>query len=70
MDRLSRRLERIERLRAADALADAMIAGYHVEGPCPYPKLGYKSDHPAAPTHAPLVAGFARLQAAANGQIA
>jgi N-acetylglucosamine-6-phosphate deacetylase len=69
IDRLCRRLEAFERFCAADAAVRAMIAGYHVEGPWLNPERGYCGAHPPGPMHAPNVAEFERLQAAAGGRV-
>lgn len=68
-DRLCARFARLEKLLAVDPLAQAMIAGYHLEGPWLSPKPGYRGAHPADPMRAPTDAAFARLQAAAGGRI-
>lgn len=69
IDRLARRFERAETLRASDPLLGDMIAGYHLEGPWLCPKNGYKGAHPAGPMRAPSLADFERLQSAAAGRI-
>ncbi|HVU23182.1 MAG TPA: N-acetylglucosamine-6-phosphate deacetylase [Opitutus sp.] len=69
VDRLCRRLERLEQLRAADPAAAHMIAGYHLEGPWLSPLPGYCGAHPPDHMHAPSIAEFERLQTAAGGRI-
>ena len=69
IDALCRRFAQFERFCAADPAARAMIPGYHLEGPWLSPEQGYRGAHPAAPMHAPSIAEFDRLQAAANGRI-
>jgi len=69
VDRLCRRLERFERFRAADPEVAAAFAGYHLEGPWLHPEAGYRGAHPPEPMHAPSLAEFERLQAAAGGRI-
>jgi N-acetylglucosamine-6-phosphate deacetylase len=69
VDRLCRRLENFERLCTVSPAAAPMVAGYHLEGPWLSPAPGYRGAHPVEPMHAPSLAEFARLQAAANGRI-
>ena len=69
IDRLCRRFEQHERLRAAEPRIAKLIVGYHLEGPWLSPEPGYCGAHPAAPMHAPSEAEFQRLQAAAGGRI-
>lgn len=69
IDAHCRRLENFERLRAESPAIAEMVAGYHIEGPWLSPEPGYRGAHPAEPMHAPSLAEFARLQAAANGRI-
>ena len=69
VDVLCRRFENLERLRAADPEMRAIIPGYHLEGPWLSPEPGYRGAHPAEPMHAPSLAEFDRLQAAAGGNI-
>ncbi len=69
IDEHCRRLEQFEKLRAASPSCAAMIAGYHIEGPWLSPEPGYRSAHPAGPMHAPSLAEYERLQAAAHGNI-
>lgn len=69
IDRLARRFERVEALRAGEPLLRGMMPGYHLEGPWLCPKNGYKGAHPAGPMRAPSLADFERLQFAAGGRI-
>ena len=69
VDALCRRLESIERFRAASPAIASAIVGYHIEGPWLCPELGYRGAHPPEPMHAPSLAEFDRLQAAAGGHI-
>jgi N-acetylglucosamine-6-phosphate deacetylase len=69
VERLCRRLERLEQLCDADESARRMIAGYHLEGPWLSPEPGYRGAHPASPMHAPVAGEFVRLQRAARGRI-
>ncbi|MDP3069182.1 MAG: N-acetylglucosamine-6-phosphate deacetylase [Opitutaceae bacterium] len=69
IDEHCRRLEQFEKHRAASPACAQMIAGYHIEGPWLSPEAGYRGAHPAEPMHAPSLAEFERLQAAARGQI-
>lgn len=69
IDALARKLEQIERYRAADPVIAAMIAGYHLEGPHLSPEPGYHGAHPRELMTAPDIAGFDRLQSAAGGRI-
>lgn len=68
-DALARRFADFEKLCAASPASAIAILGYHLEGPWLSPEPGYRGAHPAAPMHAPSLAEFARLQAAANGRI-
>ncbi|MBL9212457.1 MAG: N-acetylglucosamine-6-phosphate deacetylase [Opitutaceae bacterium] len=69
IDAHCRRLEAFEKLCAASPSIAQMIAGYHIEGPWLCPEPGYRGAHPPGPMHAPSLAEFDRLQAAANGRI-
>lgn len=69
IDAHCRRLENFERLRTESPAIAEMIVGYHIEGPWLSPEPGYRGAHPADPMHAPSLAEFARLQAAANGRV-
>jgi N-acetylglucosamine-6-phosphate deacetylase len=69
IDAHCRRLENFERLCAACPEIAGVIAGYHIEGPWLSPEPGYRGAHPADPMHAPSIAEFDRMQAAANGRI-
>lgn len=69
LDRLCRKLEKIERLCAESPAAGATVVGYHLEGPWLSPEPGYRGAHPAASMHAPSLAEFDRLQSSANGRI-
>jgi N-acetylglucosamine-6-phosphate deacetylase len=66
---MERRLRRLVELRAADALAAAMIPGVHVEGPFISSEPGYVGAHPAAATTAASRDGAARLMDAAGGLV-
>lgn len=69
IDAICRRLEKIEQWCAVSPGVARMIAGYHIEGPWLSPEPGYRGAHPPEPMHAPSLAEFARLQAAANGRV-
>jgi N-acetylglucosamine-6-phosphate deacetylase len=69
IDAHCRRLEAFEKLRAASPAIAQMIAGYHIEGPWLSPEPGYRGAHPPGPMHAPSLAEFERLQAAAGGRV-
>jgi N-acetylglucosamine-6-phosphate deacetylase len=69
IDAHCRRLEQFERLRTASPEISRMIVGYHIEGPWLSPEPGYRGAHPPEPMHAPSVAEFERMQAAAGGRI-
>lgn len=69
VDRLARRFARFETLRAASADAAHMIAGYHLEGPWLNPTAGFCGAHAPRHMHAPTLAEFEDLQAAAGGHI-
>ena len=69
IDALCRRLENVERLRAASPSAARMIVGYHIEGPWLSPEPGFRGAHPPGPMHAPSVPEFDRLQSAAQGRV-
>ena len=47
LDRMSRRLANLVRLREADAIAKRLIVGLHIEGPFISPVQGYRGAHPA-----------------------
>ena len=68
-DRLCRRLAAMEEARSSDPVVARMIEGYHLEGPWLSPRPGFHGAHPPGPMHAPSLAEFNRLQAAANGRI-
>ena len=69
IDAHCRRLANFEKLCAARPVIGRMITGYHIEGPWLSPEPGYRGAHPPEPMHAPSLAEFERLQAAANGRI-
>jgi len=69
IDQLCRRLEACERARSRSPLVRSLVAGYHLEGPWLSPEPGYRGAHPAGPMHAPSIAEFDRLQAAAGGRV-
>jgi N-acetylglucosamine-6-phosphate deacetylase len=69
IDAHCRRLENFERLCAASPRIKKMVVGYHIEGPWLSPEPGYRGAHPPEPMHAPSMAEFERLQAAAGGRI-
>lgn len=69
VDSLCRRLEQLEKHRAASPRIAEMIPGYHVEGPWLNPEPGYRGAHPADAMHAPSIAEYERLQAAAQGRV-
>lgn len=69
IDAHCRRLEILEKLRAASPAIAAMVAGYHIEGPWLSPEPGFRGAHPPGPMHAPSLAEFERLQSAAGGRI-
>ena len=59
----------LERARTASPLAQAMIAGYHLEGPFLSPLPGYSGCHPIAAMGSADPELFARVQDAAGGSI-
>ena len=69
IDAHCRRLANFEKLCAASPVIARMIVGYHIEGPWLSPEPGYRGAHPPGPMHAPSLAEFDRLQAAANGRV-
>jgi N-acetylglucosamine-6-phosphate deacetylase len=69
VDALSWRFEAFERRCTESPAAGSAILGYHLEGPWLSPVEGFRGAHPAAPQHAPSLAEFDRLQAAAGGRI-
>jgi N-acetylglucosamine-6-phosphate deacetylase len=69
VDALARRFAAFERLCAASPASATAVLGYHLEGPWLSPQPGYRGAHPPAPMHAPSLAEFDRLQAAAAGRI-
>lgn len=68
-DALARKFEQIERFRAQDPVLAETICGYHLEGPFLSPEDGYRGAHPGEFMRAPDLAAFARMQAAAGGNI-
>lgn len=69
IDGLCRKLEQIEKYRAADPVIREVVVGYHIEGPYMSEKPGFCGAHRADWMKDPEVAEFHRLQAAANGNI-
>jgi N-acetylglucosamine-6-phosphate deacetylase len=69
IDAHCRRLENFEKFCAASPSVARMIIGYHIEGPWLSPEPGYRGAHPPGPMHAPSLAEFDRLQAAARGRV-
>lgn len=66
---LCERLARFEAYGAQSPAIARMILGYHLEGPWLSPEPGYRGAHPPDPMHAPSIAEFERLQAAAQGRV-
>ena len=64
---MARRLHRLATLREADALAQSMIAGFHIEGPFLNPAPGYRGAHPEDAIRLASVEIMARLLDAAAG---
>ncbi len=69
IDSHCRRLDQFEKLCRVNPAIGQMIVGYHIEGPWLSPEPGFRGAHPPGPMHAPSLAEFERLQAAANGRI-
>lgn len=69
LDSQSGCFQALEKAREQSALAGAMIAGYHLEGPFLNPEPGYAGCHPAQDMRAGDLDYFERVQEAANGQI-
>ncbi|NND91977.1 MAG: N-acetylglucosamine-6-phosphate deacetylase [Granulosicoccus sp.] len=65
----SRCFATLESARNGFPVANAMIAGYHLEGPFMSPEPGYCGCHPAEFMRPGDIDYFERLQACANGQI-
>jgi N-acetylglucosamine-6-phosphate deacetylase len=61
------RLRRLAELRAADALAKRIIAGFHVEGPFINETTGYRGAHPADAIHPASVDEAKMLHDACDG---
>ena len=59
----------LEAARESSPLVNAMIAGYHLEGPFLNPEPGYSGCHPAQHMIAGNLDYVQRLQSVANGQI-
>jgi N-acetylglucosamine-6-phosphate deacetylase len=66
---LCAKLSNLERLRAADPVAAAALCGYHLEGPWLSPEPGFRGAHDPRQMGPPDTDAFARLQAAADGNI-
>ncbi len=62
-------LQALEAARAASPLAQAMVPGYHLEGPFLNPGEGYRGVHPAEHMVPATWEHFQRLQEAAGGRI-
>ncbi len=62
-------LRALEAARAASPLAQAMVPGYHLEGPFLNPEEGYRGVHPAEHMTPATWDHFERLQEAAGGRI-
>jgi N-acetylglucosamine-6-phosphate deacetylase len=69
IDRLCHRFDQLEQIRGRDPVIAHCIAGYHLEGPWLCPEPGYCGAHLREEMHAPTLAEFERLNAAARGQI-
>ncbi|WOO41548.1 hypothetical protein [Rubellicoccus peritrichatus] len=69
IDNLCRKLERVETIRQVDEKVAETICGYHIEGPYLSTTSGYSGAHNPDFMHAPQLAEFELMQAAANGNI-
>jgi len=66
VDRLCKRLERIERLLGASESARQVIVGYHLEGPWLFPEPGFHGAHDPSLMKLPALADLRRLQEASG----
>ena len=69
IDAMAAQLAHLERLREADPVVSATIAGYHLEGPYLLPEPGYHGAHEPHKMKAPDRAEFDRLWAASGGRV-
>lgn len=69
VDHLCRRLETIEKFRAASPRAREVIAGYHLEGPWLLPEPGFHGAHDPELMIPPEVRDLGRLESAAGGRL-
>ena len=69
VDKLCRRFERIEQLRAQDEKIESTICGYHLEGPWISSEPGYHGAHPVEYVIAPDLEDYRRLRDAAGGHL-
>lgn len=69
IDRLCRKLERIEACRRRSSRLGSVIVGYHLEGPYLSAEPGYAGAHDPALMRRPSIAEFGRLAEAAGGNI-
>lgn len=69
IDRLCRKLERIEAMCRVDSALAATIVGYHLEGPWLLPEPGYCGAHDPALMCSPTVRDLDRLVEASQGRI-
>jgi N-acetylglucosamine-6-phosphate deacetylase len=67
MTALERRMSTLVKLRAADSLAQSVIAGIHIEGPFINPEKGYVGAHPAHCVRPANLEDAKRLLDAASG---
>lgn len=68
-DLMCRRLATLARLRGADALAQQLIPGLHIEGPFLNPSPGYRGAHPASAIRPPDPDLMQRLLDSAAGLV-
>lgn len=69
IDALCRKLERFEKLRAADPRIARRVLGYHLEGPWISRETGYHGAHPKESVVDPKADDYRRLRDAAGGAL-
>lgn len=69
IDALCRKLENIEKIRAADETVARVVMGYHIEGPWISREPGYHGAHDVNLATVPMNGDYEKLRDASNGRL-